>query len=110
MSDDKSFARHWLTATNPESVTPWLDKKGDMRLHAYYRARPGCLVFEVHVKQASAQPTTRGSIAFYWTRVMCQVVSDKMTLQMRRDMLVSLMDLVSIRMGKPYQVRGRTLK
>lgn len=95
----------------PESADPWLDSSGHMRLHATVKDRPGCVVFEVEVKISSApDPSPFGNKqAFYWSCVACHVVTEPLTLADRRQMRQGYVDLVAIKMGRPYKMRGKKL-
>lgn len=108
---EKLYLKYGRVHRVPESVDPWLDSKGDMRLHATVKERPGCVVFEVEVKIAVAPDPSPfdNRQSFYWSCVACHVVTAPLTMAERRQMRQGYVDLVSIKMGRPYKMRGKKL-
>lgn len=106
---DSLYAKYGRVYRVPESVDPWLDSKGDMRLHATVKDRPGCVVFEVEVKISNAPDPSPfdNRQAFYWSCVFCSVVPGPLSMAQRRQMRQGYVDLVAIKMGRPYKMRGK---
>ena len=107
--NESLYYKYGRLHTSPESVTPWLDSRGNMRLSGTVKDRPGCVVFEVEVKVAAEQrPAGFGrNQAYYWTCVFCHVAPGALSMEERRRMRLGFLDLVSIKMGRPYRLRGK---
>lgn len=103
------YGKYGRVHRNTEGVDPWLDSSGHMRLHATVKDRPGCVVFEVEVKiEDVPNPDPFGNTqAFYWACVACHVVTGPLTMAQRRQMRQGYVDLVAIKMGRPYKMRGK---
>ena len=107
--NENLYYKYGRVYLSPESVDPWLDSSGNMHLHATVKDRPGCVVFEVAVKVAVEQrPAGFGrNQAYYWSCVFCHVAPGALSMEERRRMRLGFLDLVSIKMGRPYILRGK---
>ena len=99
--NESLYHKYGSVYQTPESVDPWLDSRGNMRLSGTVKDRPGCVVFDVSAKAKG------GPSGPYWVRVGCHVIETPLSMEERRRMRLGFLDLVSIKMGRPYILRGK---
>lgn len=99
--NESLYYKYGSVYQTPESVDPWLDSAGNMRLSCSVKERPGCVVFDVSAKAKG------GPSGPYWVRVGCHVIETPLSMEERRGLRRGFLDLMEIKMGRPYILRGK---